>query len=419
MPLSRRHLLSLAPAGLLIPGRIGQSASASERRFLFIFAEGGWDTSYAFSPLFDSPHVDMPAETVAAEIGGIPFVDHPDIPAFRRFLEDYSSQTCIINGVEVRAVAHDICQRLIMTNSSVQGTDDWASILAGHAVTAPIAPLLHISGPSFAAQYSSSVVRIGTTGQLAALLDGSALSDSAIPVTPASSIAESLEDARAIARADQYLASVGAGRGGRIGAEVALLESRMGEFSGYAGQLSTTNSLDLIDQLTVPLSFLSSGAARCAMVSYRSWDGVFNGWDTHEENDLQAPHFEELFSALQLTMDTLASTPGLSGGTLADEITIVVLSEMGRTPKLNSVNGKDHWTFTSAMLLGAGVAGGQVIGEYSDEQLGQKVDLASGDVSSSGEDLLPGHIGATILALGDVDPGEHIEGAGVIESALA
>ena len=65
------------------------------------------------------------------------------------------------------------------------------------------------------------------------------------------------------------------------------------------------------------------------------------------------------------------------------------------------------------------MAGGQVIGEYSDEQLGQKVDLASGDVSSSGEDLLPGHIGATILALGDVDPGEHIEGAGVIESALA
>ena len=193
----------------------------------------------------------------------------------------------------------------------------------------------------------------------------------------------------------------------------------MSEFTSYAGQLSTTSSLDLIDQLTVPLSFLSSGAARCAMVSYRAWDGVFNGWDTHEENGLQAPHFEEIFSALQLTMDTLSSTPGLSGGSLADEITIVVLSEMGRTPKLNSVAGKDHWTFTSAMLIGAGVAGGQIIGEYSDEQLGQKVDLASGDVSSSGEDLLPGHIGATILALGDVDPGDYIEGAGVIESALA
>jgi uncharacterized protein (DUF1501 family) len=416
--LTRRNLLKLAPAGLVLP-RIARASSGSQRRFLFIFAEGGWDTTYAFTPKFDSTSIDMPADAQPAEIGGIPFVEHPDIPAMRSFLSAYSAQTCIINGVEIRAVAHDICQRLALTNSSVQGVDDWGAILAGHAASSPIAPFLHISGPSFSAQHASAVVRVGTNGQLAALLDGSALSASTQAVTAPGSAAEALEDARAIARAAVWQERVGQGRGATIAAAAAGLESRMAEFASYASSLSTTTSLDLIDQLAVPLSFLSSGASRCAMVSYKSWDGVFNGWDTHEENTLQAPHFEELFTALQVTMDTLSASPGLHGGTLADEITIVVLSEMGRTPRLNSVAGKDHWTYTSAMLIGSGVAGGQAIGDYDEYLLGEAVDLRDGGVSDSGVDLLPGHIGATLLALGDVDPGEYIEGAEVIEAALA
>jgi hypothetical protein len=83
------------------------------------------------------------------------------------------------------------------------------------------------------------------------------------------------------------------------------------------------------------------------------------------------------------------------------------------------VAGKDHWTYTSAMLIGSGVAGGQAIGDYDEYLLGEAVDLRDGGVSDSGVDLLPGHIGATLLALGDVDPGEYIEGAEVIEAALA
>ncbi|MFT5681416.1 MAG: hypothetical protein ACI8RZ_002322 [Myxococcota bacterium] len=421
MPLSRRRLLTLAPAaGLLLPGRLGRATrSASERRFLFIFAEGGWDTTFAFTPQFDSPHVDMPANALAAEIGGIPFVDHPEIPALRQYLKRYSSQTCVINGLEIPSVAHEMSQRLILTDSSLQGFDDWPSILAGHATTAPIAPMLHISGPTFAAQYASSVVRIGTTGQLTALLDGTALTESTHSVTVPSSTAEALENARAIARAEAYQATVGSGRGAQIAQTAAHLESQMGAFSGYADQLSFSSSTDLIDQLAVPLSFLSSGASRCAMVSYKAWNGVFNGWDTHEELTLQAPHFEELFTALTHVLDTLTATPGLSGGTLADEITIVVLSEMGRTPLLNSTNGKDHWTYTSAMLIGAGVAGGQAIGGYTNQLLGEKTDLSSGTVTDHGVDLLPGHIGATLLALGDVDPGLYTDEAKVITAALA
>jgi uncharacterized protein (DUF1501 family) len=46
-----------------------------------------------------------------------------------------------------------------------------------------------------------------------------------------------------------------------------------------------------------------------------------------------------------------------------DETLVVVLSEMGRTPKINPAGGRDHWTYCySVFLAGAGLAGGAVCG---------------------------------------------------------
>jgi uncharacterized protein (DUF1501 family) len=105
-------------------------------------------------------------------------------------------------------------------------------------------------------------------------------------------------------------------------------------------------------------------------------------------------------------MDDLASRSSASGGRLIDEVTVVVVSEMGRHPALNNTGGKDHWTFTSAMILGAGVRGGRVIGEMDENFQGKHVDLASGEVSDGGTGLLPGHLGATLLQMAGIDPAE-------------
>ena len=49
---------------------------------------------------------------------------------------------------------------------------------------------------------------------------------------------------------------------------------------------------------------------------------------------------------------------------LLEETTVVWMGEFGRTPDLNAQQGRDHWPagFT-AVLGGAGVGGGRVIGE--------------------------------------------------------
>jgi uncharacterized protein (DUF1501 family) len=53
---------------------------------------------------------------------------------------------------------------------------------------------------------------------------------------------------------------------------------------------------------------------------------------------------------------------------LLDETLVVVMSEMGRTPKINGNAGRDHWPFVySVLLAGAGIRGGTVFGA-SDSQ---------------------------------------------------
>lgn len=150
------------------------------------------------------------------------------------------------------------------------------------------------------------------------------------------------------------------------------------------------------------LDALERGYARSAILSH---GGLFDvGWDTHSTIDQQTSNYEVLFEDLMSLMEELDARTGTNGGSLADETTVVVISEMGRAPTLNATGGKDHWTFTSAMFIGAGVAGGRQIGGYDDNLLGRAVDLQTGELSDKGTILGTEHIGATILALADIEP---------------
>jgi hypothetical protein len=82
-------------------------------------------------------------------------------------------------------------------------------------------------------------------------------------------------------------------------------------------------------------------------------------WDTHKDNfkDLKnklLPPFDLGFSALLEDLDQRG---------LLDETLVVCLGEFGRTPKINSAAGRDHWAAcNSVVLAGGGVRGGHVHG---------------------------------------------------------
>ena len=90
-----------------------------------------------------------------------------------------------------------------------------------------------------------------------------------------------------------------------------------------------------------------------------TWDFPGDGsWDTHRAN------FAWLRGALP-TLDATYSAllEDLQESGLLEETLVVLMSDMGRTPQVNTSAGRDHWSYCySVLFAGAGIRGGTVCG---------------------------------------------------------
>ncbi len=405
--LSRRTLLrNMAAAGSLglLPRRLQAApADPAGRKFLFVFAWGGWDPTWVFAPMFDSPFVDMDARSEPYTVGGLTVVDGPDRPSVRTFFDRYAAQSCILNAFEVRSVTHERCRRLLMTGNSISSADDWPSILAGSAVGYTL-PHLVVSGPAYTSQYTTSVMRLGETGQFATLLDGTALLSSEQRAMPLVGDTQAAVDNFLAQRIADFEARAGIGRAQRFAADLSS-SSAQTELVRHLGNVDLSvqlNGITPVSELVKPaLACFEAGYSRCAIVAH---EGQYNiTWDSHSNIADQARHYESLFGDLLQIMNELETRRSPSGRLLSEEVVVVLCSEMGRGPRTNATGGKDHWTFTSAMFVGPGVQGGQVLGAYDENLLGMPVDLDSGLPSETGTLLAAENFGATVLALADLE----------------
>ena len=394
--------------GLLLPGSL-LAATQSDRKFLFIFAVGGWDPTWVFADLRGSKDVYTDATSELGRVGELTFVDSAARPTVRTFFETYADRCCILNGIEVRSITHEACRRIILTGGTAGVADDWPAIIAGTSAGWTL-PDLVLSGPAYTAQYTGSVMRVGPDGQLGKLLSGEALSASDMSTSTLSGASNGAVEAFLKERNSALLAA-STGQPARFAEDYSTALQQLDAIRGMAGSLDLSiDSRDYIyvkERAAPALDCFELGLTRCAVLEHGGeWD---IGWDTHSGLERQGAHFEVLFDDLTGIIAALAQRPGSSGGSLLDEVTVVVFSEMGRAPQMNVTGGKDHWTFTSAMLIGAGVAGGRVIGGFDDQLLGSPVDLASGALSDTGTTMTAEHLGATLLAMAGVDPAEHTD----------
>jgi len=125
--------------------------------------------------------------------------------------------------------------------------------------------------------------------------------------------------------------------------------------------------------------------AGCRFVS------IENGhWDTHRKNtwslkEVLCPPFDRAVSALLADL----STRGLLENTL-----LVVTTEFGRTPRINTLAGRDHWPNAFSILMaGGGVQGGRVIG---------RTDKHAAEVTA--RPITPEDMSATILSTLGINP---------------
>jgi hypothetical protein len=147
--------------------------------------------------------------------------------------------------------------------------------------------------------------------------------------------------------------------------------------------------------------------------------GIEGGWDTHSNNLIQGDQNEELFATLDAVMEKMATTPGTASPYLIDEVVIVCLSEFGRTPKFNGGNGKDHWPYSSALVVGAGVKGNQRVGYTDDSLVSQPINLATGQPDSGGDIPAAENLGVALLRLASLDPEQFLPGVQGLDALRA
>lgn len=390
----RRDVLAGGMASLLLPGLWGanaHAASAQERCFLFLYAEGGWDPAVTLTPMFDVPGAWVEeGSRLNYGAGDVPYVDHGSRPAMAEFFRRHGAELALLHGMEVPSISHESCLRLLLTGQARALDPDWPTQIAGSPQERPM-PHLVIDGPAFAGNLSERVVRLGSEGQLPLLLEDrfsddldNAKVDPEIQALIDASVAQ-----RSAARADSpdYLATHAQAH---LDSVLGLqgLQSEAQGLSLSQGRPGCTR--DYETDFETLFTCFEAGLSRCGMIRHKGW--CDQGWDTHQLHERQGINWEDLGDVLLDLMAVRERFPSVK-----ERLVVVLASEMGRHPRLNNWGGKDHWTWTSAMLFGDGVRPG-VVGALDELGQGRGVDLATG--GSGSVRLGPQHLGDTLLSLG-------------------
>jgi uncharacterized protein (DUF1501 family) len=87
---------------------------------------------------------------------------------------------------------------------------------------------------------------------------------------------------------------------------------------------------------------------------------AFDGWDTHVDEGADKGQLAALLGALDGAIGAVESNMGEAWR----ETVVTVITEFGRTAKINGTNGTDHGTGTIALLAGGALNGGRVIADW-------------------------------------------------------
>ena len=124
------------------------------------------------------------------------------------------------------------------------------------------------------------------------------------------------------------------------------------------------------------------------------------GWDTHQNIIQLQKRYPTDRNAHLPSLDRALSSlvEDLSDRRILEETLVVVMGEFGRTHKINSVGGRDHWpNVFSVVLAGGGVRAGQIVG--SSDTLGEL---------PKENPVTPSDLAATIYTLLGVDTASEL-----------
>jgi uncharacterized protein (DUF1501 family) len=145
---------------------------------------------------------------------------------------------------------------------------------------------------------------------------------------------------------------------------------------------------------------------------------ALDGWDTHINEGVVNGRLSNLLGALDAALAAIETNMGAAWS----ETVVTLITEFGRTARINGNEGTDHGTATVALVLGGAVKGGRVIADWpgvGENSLYEKRDLrATTDLRAVLKGLLKDHLRVDDRVLAnDIFPGS--EGVRPMEGLLA
>lgn len=383
-PVNRRQLLKAAAAGVARVGMagaiacttpLGRQAHAArpvrDRSCIFIWLNGGPSQFETFDP---KPRADDdvrgPFGAIATSVPGIHVSEL--LPLLAQHIDKYAI---------VRSLAHnnaDHASTAMLTGNDGSTTAVGAVVAKLLGPCGPMPAYFHIgSSHDDGSQFPSSIdavgggelgsayapVRVRAPARSAVKLGSFALQDGLTParfegrrrflgeLEPGASLAESkvvsqLADQRE--RAAEMLTSTHIRDAFDLSGEAESLRYRYGP--NFFGQ-SCLLARRLVE-------------AGTRFVQIKWYDVVaFDAWDCHGA-DLPGMSRMENQLCPRLDLGLSALLEDLQQRGLLESTLVVVVGEFGRTPTLNKNGARDHWPFCySAVVAGAGIQGGMVVGE--------------------------------------------------------
>ncbi len=395
--LSRRHLLGGSAASLALWGFVPKSALAGTRdpRLLTIVLRGGLDGLSLAAPVGDPNYVRLRQQIALGTTGDKPglvldgfFALNPNMP----FLHDMyqTKQATIVHAVHTpyRERSHfdgqDILESGIASgrhesgwlNRALSGMADAGKVSPKGLAMDAVVPLV-MRGPAQVLSWIPKVYNLPLRDStVARLMD---LYGQADPVL-ARALAEGMEINRV---AESGMTAIAKPTPAQMAAPQPQRPFR-----------------DFTDAAEAAAKFLvANDGPRIGALSY-------NGWDTHANEGVVTGTLGNRLSGLDLALKTFRDGMGAAW----KDTVVVVVTEFGRTARVNGTNGTDHGMATTAIVLGGGVRGGRMIADWpglADANLYENRDLKpTSDLRGLLKGVLRDHLGIPDGALANrVFPG--------------
>ena len=393
----------VAPAARAVPTKdsiFRASALYDGPFFVLVNASGGWDPTSLCDPkgTLDSEEGEensnpMNRSYLARDIASAGAIRYAPVGGNAAFFDKYASQLLVLNGIDTSTNGHDSGSRHVWSGKLAEGYPSFGALVAG--VKSRESPMSFLSNGGF--DFTAGLVaptRSASTGPLARL----AFPNRSDPNQQTSTFHSNETEERVRAAQRARLNRL------RLKESLPNYEQSYGLlFSARSGEAEvrnlTTHLPATLDNSNNPLR----RQAQVAVAAYKAGLTVsanlsVGGFDTHGNHDAtQIPSLTRLIEGVDFLM-TEAQRQGI-----ADKLVVVVASDFGRTPGYNDGAGKDHWSITSMMVLGAGVRGNRVIGASDPRHRALKIDPSTLAQSDAGITLRPEHVHAALRRLAGIE----------------